>query len=133
MPEPLTDRQRAIYDFIVDSFGREQRMPTLREIGAQFDLRSTNGASYCVDALVRKGWLRRDPLKSRAIRIVSLPPAPVSLLPGGVLSCPFCGHRPNLEDFPDDDFAWYRCSHCEATGPAADDPKDALVKWNARA
>lgn len=131
MPEPLTDRQRAIYDFIVDSFAREQRTPTLREIGARFDIRSTNGVAWQLDALVRKGWLKRDPLKSRAIRIVELPPAPVSLFPGGVLACPFCGCGAVLVSGAMG--AIYRCIGCKVLGPPGADKEAALEKWNMRA
>ena len=44
--------------------------PTIREIGKQMGIRSTNGVNYHLKALERKGVLTRDDLKSRALRPV---------------------------------------------------------------
>jgi len=44
--------------------------PTIREIGKQMGIRSTNGVNDHLKALERKGVLTRDDLKSRALRPV---------------------------------------------------------------
>jgi repressor LexA len=41
--------------------------PTIREIGEALDIRSTNGVNDHLKALERKGYLTRDPVKSRAL------------------------------------------------------------------
>jgi repressor LexA len=94
MAEALTQRQREILDFISASIVERGFPPTLREIGEHFSIRSTNGVNDHLKALEKKGHLRREDLKSRAMRpvmpdggeIVPLKRAPigtgnVSLLP----------------------------------------------------
>ena len=43
--EPLTDRQRAVLEFISQSIERRGYPPTLREIGEHMGIRSTNGVN----------------------------------------------------------------------------------------
>ncbi len=66
--QPLTERQEAILEFIRQSIRDRGYPPTLREIGAQMNIRSTNGVSDHLRALERKGYLRREDMKSRALR-----------------------------------------------------------------
>jgi repressor LexA len=66
--EPLTDRQKAVLDFISRSIEKRGYPPTLREIGEHFGIRSTNGVSDHLKALEKKGALTREDLKSRAMR-----------------------------------------------------------------
>jgi repressor LexA len=67
----LTDRQREILEFITQSIRERGYPPTLREIGLQFGIRSTNGVNDHLRALEKKGYLQREDLKSRALRPVS--------------------------------------------------------------
>jgi len=64
----LTARQQEILDFITASLNERGYPPTIREIGSQMGIRSTNGVNDHLKALERKGFLTRDDLKSRAIR-----------------------------------------------------------------
>ena len=66
--EPLTDRQRQVLDFISRSIERRGYPPTLREIGEQMGIQSTNGVNDHLKALEKKGYLEREDLKSRALR-----------------------------------------------------------------
>jgi repressor LexA len=68
----LTDRQRAILDFIGQSIRERGYPPTLREIGLHFGIRSTNGVNDHLRALEKKGHLQREDLKSRALRPVAV-------------------------------------------------------------
>ena len=70
MAEALTQRQREILDFIAASITERGYPPTLREIGMHFNIRSTNGVNDHLKALEKKGHLRREDLKSRAMRPV---------------------------------------------------------------
>jgi len=70
MAEALTDRQREILTFISSSIAERGYPPTLREIGEHFGIRSTNGVNDHLKALEKKGHLRREDLKSRAMRPV---------------------------------------------------------------
>jgi repressor LexA len=70
MAEALTQRQREILEFISASIVERGFPPTLREIGEHFNIRSTNGVNDHLKALEKKGHLRREDLKSRAMRPV---------------------------------------------------------------
>ena len=70
MADALTFRQREILDFITASIVERGFPPTLREIGEHFAIRSTNGVNDHLKALEKKGHLRREDLKSRAMRPV---------------------------------------------------------------
>src|SRR6185503_3766930 len=82
MAEALTERQREILTFISSSIAERGYPPTLREIGEHFQIRSTNGVNDHLKALEKKGHLRREDLKSRAMRPV---------MPGGGDVIPFGG------------------------------------------
>ena len=74
MARGLTDRQREIFDFICDVMRAENRPPTVREIAKHFGFRSPKAATDHLDALERKGYIRRrdrraqhrDPLRTLA-------------------------------------------------------------------
>ncbi|MBN2195138.1 MAG: transcriptional repressor LexA [Polyangiaceae bacterium] len=66
----LTKRQLQTLDFIRHSIEARGYPPTLREIGEHMGIRSTNGVNDHLRALERKGYLRREDMKSRALRVV---------------------------------------------------------------
>ena len=63
----LTRKQRKILEYIVYACNENGYPPTIREIGAEFGIRSTNGVNDHLKALERKGFLIRGEAKSRAI------------------------------------------------------------------
>ncbi len=63
----LTDRQMEVLRFIATQIEECGYPPTIREIGEALDIRSTNGVNDHLKALERKGFLSRDPVKSRAL------------------------------------------------------------------
>ena len=65
-------RQQQILDFISQSINGRGFPPTLREIGEHFGIKSTNGVNDHLKALEKKGFLRREDLKSRAMRPVAM-------------------------------------------------------------
>jgi repressor LexA len=68
MPESgLSPRAREILAFIVRTQSASGAPPTLREIGARFRIRSTNGVRYHIDRLEREGALRRRPGRARGL------------------------------------------------------------------
>jgi repressor LexA len=79
--QKLTDRQKAVLDFIVESIHDRGYPPTLREIGNHLGIRSTNGVNDHLRALERKGYLTREDMKSRTLR-----PTPDILRPAPVIS-----------------------------------------------
>ena len=68
--QKLTDRQRAVLEFISASIQERGYPPTLREIGNHLGIRSTNGVNDHLRALERKGYLTREDMKSRTLRLV---------------------------------------------------------------
>jgi repressor LexA len=65
----LTYRQRKILNMIRDSVERRGYPPSLREIGEAVGLTSTSSVSHQVNALQKKGYLRRDPNRPRAVDV----------------------------------------------------------------
>ncbi|MCS6799798.1 MAG: transcriptional repressor LexA [Myxococcota bacterium] len=64
----LTPRQRVVLEIIRHHVEVHGYPPTLREIGRQLGIRSTNAVNDHLRALERKGYLERDDMKSRALR-----------------------------------------------------------------
>jgi repressor LexA len=56
----LTAKQRAFLHYLADHIRREGDWPTYREIVDHFDFRSPNSVTQNLQALYRKGYLRRD-------------------------------------------------------------------------
>jgi repressor LexA len=65
----LTQRQRAILDFIVESVERRGYPPAVREIGKAVGLASPSTVHAHLQTLEDRGYLRRDPTKPRAIEV----------------------------------------------------------------
>jgi len=70
MSRPLTARQKEVLDFIVRHTSEKGYPPSIREIGKQFEIKSTNGVRGILQALEKKGEIRRHPQLSRGIEIV---------------------------------------------------------------
>jgi repressor LexA len=70
MGERLTNRQQAILSFIRDCIVDDGRAPTIREMCERFEIRSTNGIRDHIKALITKGYLEKDSMLSRGIRLV---------------------------------------------------------------
>ncbi|MDP6419624.1 MAG: transcriptional repressor LexA [Candidatus Krumholzibacteria bacterium] len=71
----LTDRQSVILDFLRDFLDKNGYPPTLREIGGQFGIRSPRGVQDHLEALERKGYIRRERDKSRGIELLDFRPS----------------------------------------------------------
>jgi repressor LexA len=69
----LTDRQQNVYDFIRDKIINRGYGPTVREIGEKMDISSPNGVMCHLKALEKKGMIKRDANKSRAIELTESP------------------------------------------------------------
>lgn len=68
---PLSARQAAVLAFIRDHCAQNGFPPTHREIGRRFEIASPNGVKCHLEALEKKGYLKRDPQKSRGIHLVA--------------------------------------------------------------
>ncbi|MEQ8454686.1 MAG: transcriptional repressor LexA [Sandaracinaceae bacterium] len=66
--QKLTQRQKAVLEYICESIQDRGYPPTLREIGNHLGIKSTNGVNDHLRALERKGYLTREDMKSRTLR-----------------------------------------------------------------
>lgn len=68
MPEPMTPKQREIFDFLCRHVRERGYPPSYEEIAEQFGFASPNAVTGHLKALERKGFIRRSE-KSRALEI----------------------------------------------------------------
>jgi repressor LexA len=66
----LTPRQRRVLEVIRDSVLRRGYPPSMREIGESVGLTSPSSVSHQLHVLERKGFLRRDPNRPRALEVL---------------------------------------------------------------
>ncbi|WP_372456828.1 transcriptional repressor LexA [Cellulomonas xiejunii] len=66
----LTTRQRLVLDTVRASVEQRGYPPSMREIGDAVGLTSPSSVKHQLTALERKGYLRRDPNRPRAIEVV---------------------------------------------------------------
>jgi repressor LexA len=78
----LTQRQRRVLEVIRDSIERRGYPPSVREIGEAVGLSSASSVAHQLSVLQKKGWLRRDPNRPRALD-VRLPGDSVHASPPG--------------------------------------------------
>jgi repressor LexA len=69
-PDGLTSRQRLVLETIRSSVESRGYPPSMREIGEAVGLTSPSSVKHQLTALERKGYLRRDPNRPRAIEVV---------------------------------------------------------------
>src|SRR4029077_8547839 len=66
---PLTDRQKSIYEFLSVTIREKGYAPSIPEIGQNFKIASTRGVFDHLQALERKGYIKR--VGKRAIEIIN--------------------------------------------------------------
>jgi repressor LexA len=70
MNDKISERQQSILDFIRETMAVRGMPPTMREIGAKFGIRSTNGVEKHLSVLERSGHINRERGKSRGIAAI---------------------------------------------------------------
>lgn len=73
MRKDLTNRQRKVLDFINNYLRDTGYPPTVREIAGEFKI-SSKGAYDHLIAIEKKGYIRRNPAKPRAIELMDFVP-----------------------------------------------------------
>jgi len=68
--KPLTDRQRLVLTFVEEFCRRQGYPPTVREVAARFGVQPRAAADH-LTALKRKGYLHREPGRSRGLSLTS--------------------------------------------------------------
>jgi len=72
MPPNLTEIERKILDYMVGYLRENTYQPSIREIGERFGIKSTKTVSEHLQALATKGFLERDPSRSRGVKILGM-------------------------------------------------------------
>ncbi len=70
--EPLKDREKRILDYLKDAIRKKGYPPTVREMCAELGIKSTSTAFKDINALEAKGYLRKDPSRSRSLEVLDL-------------------------------------------------------------
>ncbi|MEJ2504605.1 MAG: hypothetical protein P8177_15060, partial [Gemmatimonadota bacterium] len=83
MPKPLTTLERDVLDWLIEYVRLHTYQPSIREIGAQFEIKSTKTVSELLQSLASKGWIERSASRSRGVRLLGLD------LEADVVSVPF--------------------------------------------
>lgn len=110
--QPITDRQQQVLDFVTSHLEEHGCPPTLREISDHIGVRGTATATLHLEALQRKGYLRRREGSSRNISLTSRP---------GTIAVPIVGRvragspEPAIEDvegYYNLDMSWVNDKGC---------------------
>ena len=70
MSEALSEKQKKILDYLKQEIRTKGYPPSVREIGEAVGLKSTSTVHGYLERLEKKGLIRRDPSKPRAIEIL---------------------------------------------------------------
>ena len=120
----LTARQRRVLEVIRDAVERRGYPPSMREIGEAVGLTSPSSVAHQLVSLERKGFLRRDPHRPRAIEVVSpdAGPLPVHAAPARARF-----PRPDDATAVDETGRVDETGHGDETGRGDDRPVPAYV------
>jgi len=66
----LKEREQKILNYMKEEIRKKGYPPTVREICAALDIKSTSTAHKDIDSLVKQGYIKKDPSKPRALMIV---------------------------------------------------------------
>jgi repressor LexA len=72
MPDQLNELERRVLDYLVEYLRTNTYQPSIREIGREFSIKSTKTVSELLQSLARKGWIERDPSRSRGVRLIGV-------------------------------------------------------------
>jgi repressor LexA len=91
MADALNPRQREILEFLRDHKRSHAYPPTVREIGQAVGLSSSSTVQNHLNALEQKGYIRRDPTKSRTVEVVGDEQANGRVIPLRAFTVPLVG------------------------------------------
>lgn len=70
MSEQLTKLESSVYQYLLDFTAEHTYQPSIRDIGKQFQIKSTKTVSDLLQSLARKGYIERDPSRSRGVKLL---------------------------------------------------------------
>jgi repressor LexA len=68
--DSLTPTEEKVYQYLIEFLAANSYQPSIREIGRQFDIKSTKTVSDVLGSLARKGFIQRNQARSRGLRIL---------------------------------------------------------------
>jgi repressor LexA len=70
MSNALTPTEEKVYQYLIEFLAANSYQPSIREIGRQFEIKSTKTVSDVLGSLARKGYIQRNQARSRGLRIL---------------------------------------------------------------
>jgi repressor LexA len=70
MAETLTQLEGSVYKYLLDFTAEHTYQPSVRDIGKQFQIKSTKTVSDLLQSLAQKGYIERDPARSRGVHLL---------------------------------------------------------------
>ena len=70
MAEHLTKLESSVYHYLLDFTAQNTYQPSIRDIGKEFKIKSTKTVSDLLQSLARKGYIERDPSRSRGVNLL---------------------------------------------------------------
>ena len=70
MAEPLSKLESSVYHYLLDFTSEKTYQPSIRDIGKQFKIKSTKTVSDLLQSLAKKGYIERDPSRSRGVNLL---------------------------------------------------------------
>lgn len=77
----LKEREQKILDYMKKEIRAKGYPPTVREICSALNIKSTSTAHKDIDSLVKKGFIKKDPSKPRALMLVEQDDTPAAAAP----------------------------------------------------
>lgn len=65
----LTDKEQSVYDYITDIIKRDGYSPSVRDIKEALSIKSTSTVHSYLERLEKKGYIQKEPGKSRTLRV----------------------------------------------------------------
>ena len=96
----LTERERRMLDFMKQTAAEKGYPPTVREICEKLGVKSTSTVHKDLASLEKKGFIRKDPAKPRAIEIVGLNDGSAQAASAEPASAPVIEERTDVVDIP---------------------------------
>ena len=72
MSDALTPTEDKVYQYLIEFLAANSYQPSIREIGRQFDIKSTKTVSDVLGSLARKGYIQRNQARMEKARASSV-------------------------------------------------------------
>jgi len=96
----LSERQGNILSFLEDFTHENEYPPTIREIGAAVGISSTSVVNYNLNVLEKKGYITRDKIVSRGLKLVDRSGSGAPRVRHDIISIPLLGRIAAGEPIP---------------------------------